>query len=245
MNQQKQHGGEPEIAAEANKVSGKHNSTRAALLAFGIVVIVGILSFLMYRYSIEHSRPTTESLKKLAEDAESNGNTPLALSLRKQFLDKSPSDPTARILYAAAVARAGQFDTAATELGKLGKQPEIGALILEEANKFYDKSDFIVASFLYSRYINNFDSTNISVRIDCGYALFQSGRRDEGKKMTLSVLEIAPNQALAQFNLGVIAAEEQNMAESRAWFEKCAASAEQQYPEIAAKAREILTRLPK
>lgn len=245
MNQQKQYGSESETAAEANKVSGTHNSTRAALLAFGSVIVIGAASFGIARYSIEHSRPSTEALKKLAEDAETNRNTPLALSLRKQFLDKSPSDPNARILYAAASARAGQFDTATTELGKLGKQPEIGALILEEANKFYDKSDFIVASFLYRRYIDNFDSTNISVRIDCGYALFQSGRRDEGKKMTLSVLEFAPNQSLAQFNLGVIAAEEQNMAESRAWFEKCAASAEQQYPEVAAKAREILTRLPK
>jgi len=244
VKQQKQQNSEPETAAEAQMTSGQRNSTRAALLAFGSVLLIGAASFGVARYSIEHSRPNAESLRKLAETAETNGNVPLALSLRKQLIDKSPSDPDARMFYAAAFARAGQFDTAATELGKLGKQPETGAAILEAANKFYDKSDFIVASFLYRRYLDNFDSSNVPVRIDCGYALFQSGRRDEGKKMTLSVLEFTPNQALAQFNLGVMAAEEQNMTESRAWFEKCAASADQQYPEIAAKAREILTRLP-
>jgi len=226
-----------------NELNGRHPKALAVILAVAGVFVLAAISFGIVRYFIEASRPKTEQLPTLADQAEASGNTMLAISLRKQYCDKFPNDIKSRVLLSTAFARNGQFDSAKTELGKIGKKREAGSLLLAEANTFYDKSDFSAASFLYHRYLNDFDSSNVSVRIDLGYALFQSGRRKEGKIMTQSVLKFATEQPLALFNLGVMAAEENDFIESRAMFERCAEAADNQYPEIASKARSILKRL--
>ncbi len=231
--------------SESNKLSGQRSKSLAAIIAVAVVLTIGSITFGIARYGIESSRPDSEQLPLLADKAEADGNMLLALALRKQYAEKFPADTKARILYITAIARNGQIDTAATELVKLGKSREIRSLLLGEANMLYDKSDFEIASMLYGFYIKNFDSSNIAVRIDYGYSLFHSGRREEGKAMTKSVFNIAPNQPLALFNLGVMAAEENNLSESKAMFEQCAKAAEQQYPEVAAKSREILQRIEK
>lgn len=229
--------------AHNSNTSGKHSTARAALLAFGAVVVIGAVSFGIARYTVESARPAPGQLPALAEQAETGGNTLLAIALRKQYLEKFPSDATARIFYAAALARGGQFNEADAEIERLGKQPETGVLLLGEANKFYDKPDFPVAAFLYRRYLTGFDSTNVPARIDCGYALFRSGLREEGKSMTMSALDHSPKQPLALFNLGVMAAEEEDMTLAAERFEECAEAAQEHYPEIAAKARQILGRI--
>lgn len=237
---------ESERAAHVNRQNesnGPRPKALAVILVVASVFVLGAISFGIARYAIESSRPKIEQLPTLAEQAEANGNTMLAFSLRKQYCDKFPNDVKSRMLLSTAFARNGQFDSAKTELGKIGRKREIGSMLLAEANTFYDKSDFTSASFLYRQYLDDFDSSNVSARIDCGYALFQSGRRKEGKIMTQSVLKFAPEQPLALFNLGVMAAEENDFIESRAMFERCAAVAERQYPEIASKARNILKRL--
>jgi len=109
------------------------------------------------------------------------------------------------------------------------------------ANTNYDKGDFVMASALYKRYLEKFDPDNISVKIDYGYALFKSDKKDEGIEVMKSVVNADPQQAIAMYNLGIMYLEKKNSQEAIRWFKQCASS--QFYPEIAARAQDILSKI--
>lgn len=75
---------------------------------------------------------------------------------------------------------------------------------LRLANEAYDRGDFQQSSFLYDRYIKEFDPSDISVLIDFGYSLHNVGKSQEGIDMLKGVLKMQPNNAFALFNIAVI-----------------------------------------
>ncbi len=109
------------------------------------------------------------------------------------------------------------------------------------ANTNYDKGDFVTAAALYKRYLEKFDADNVSVKIDYGYALFKTNKQDEGIQVVKSVINDDPQQAIAMYNLGGMFLEQGNSEEAVKWFKKCAVS--QSYPDIAARARDILNKI--
>ncbi|MBK9247108.1 MAG: tetratricopeptide repeat protein [Ignavibacteria bacterium] len=109
------------------------------------------------------------------------------------------------------------------------------------ANLNYDKGDFVTAAGLYQRYLDKFDSENVAMRIDYGYALFSSGKQFEGIEVTKSVLIAHPEQASAMYNIGVMYANQGNFSEAMRWLKKCASSTT--YPDIAAQAQDIINKV--
>lgn len=124
----------------------------------------------------------------------------------------------------------------AVELSKPGKDETYS-----KANELYDKGDFASAAFFYQRYFENFDSNSVDVRIDYGYSLYRSGKKELGLAMTKSSLAIDNGNAPAMMNIAIMEYESGNIREAVAWFKQCALSS--RYPELANRAREALMQI--
>jgi len=109
------------------------------------------------------------------------------------------------------------------------------------ANKYYDAGDFASAANLYERYYNEFEMREPTVRIDYGYSLFKSGKRDEGLMMTKSVFDIDPQNGAAQFNLAFMYFEIDKKEQAIDWLKKCAVNTRD--TDIASRARAALVEL--
>lgn len=109
------------------------------------------------------------------------------------------------------------------------------------ANTNYDKGDFVTAAALYKRYLEKFEADNVSVKIDYGYALFKTNKQEEGINVVKGVINADPQQAIAMYNLGGMYLEQGNTQEAVRWFKQCATS--QLYPDIAARAQDILSKI--
>jgi tetratricopeptide (TPR) repeat protein len=106
---------------------------------------------------------------------------------------------------------------------------------LRLANEAYDRGDFQQSSFLYDRYIKEFDPSDISVLIDFGYSLHNVGKSQEGIDMLKGVLKMQPNNAFALFNIAVIYYRDGNALKAKEWMKRCIDKGDK--PEIVEKAR--------
>ena len=106
---------------------------------------------------------------------------------------------------------------------------------LRLANEAYDRGDFQQSSFLYGRYIKEFDPSNISVMIDYGYSLHNIGKSDEGISILEHVLTMQPNNAFALFNIAVIHYREGNKSKAKESMKVCIDKGDN--PEIVEKAK--------
>ncbi|MEY3313255.1 MAG: tetratricopeptide repeat protein [Ignavibacteria bacterium] len=106
---------------------------------------------------------------------------------------------------------------------------------LRLANEAYDRGDFQQSSFLYERYIKEFDPSDISVLIDFGYSLHNVGKSQEGIDMLKGVLKMQPNNAFALFNIAVIYYRDGNALKAKEWMKRCIDKGDK--PEIVEKAR--------
>jgi len=106
---------------------------------------------------------------------------------------------------------------------------------LRLANEAYDRGDFQQSSFLYERYIKEFDPANISVMIDFGYSLHNIGKSQEGVNMLKGVLRLQPNNAFALFNIAVIYYRDGNAEKAKEWMQRCIEKGDK--PEIVEKAK--------
>jgi len=106
---------------------------------------------------------------------------------------------------------------------------------LRLANEAYDRGDFQQSSFLYERYIKEFDPSDISVLIDFGYSLHNVGKSQEGIDMLKGVLKMQPNNAFALFNIAVIYYRDGNALKAKEWMKRCVDKGDK--PEIVEKAR--------
>jgi len=106
---------------------------------------------------------------------------------------------------------------------------------LRLANEAYDRGDFQHSSFLYERYIKEFDPSNISVMIDFGYSLHNVGKSQEGIIVLKDVLKMQPNNAFALFNIAVIYYRDGNASKAKEWMKLCIEKGDK--PEIVEKAR--------
>jgi len=109
------------------------------------------------------------------------------------------------------------------------------------ANEAYDRNDYRTASSLYKRYIDIFDKTNVSVMIDYGYSLHNTGRSDEGIQILKSVISKDKNNAFALFNIAVIYYQRKDITNAKFWLSKCSETSSS--PEISQRAISILNEL--
>jgi len=112
---------------------------------------------------------------------------------------------------------------------------------LRLANEAYDRGDFQNSSFLYNRYIKEFDPSNISVMIDYGYSLHNIGKSREGIAVLEDVLVIQPNNAFALFNIAVIHYRDGNKSKAKESMKKCIEKGDK--PEIVEKAKLLLEQM--
>ena len=82
---------------------------------------------------------------------------------------------------------------------------------------------------------------NTDVMLDLSVALFETKKPDEAKAMTMKVLQIDPKNTTAMYNLGALAAAQDNKAEARKHWEKLI----REYPDSpnAARAKQFLETL--
>ncbi len=112
---------------------------------------------------------------------------------------------------------------------------------LRLANEAYDRGDFQNSSFLYKRYIKEFDPSNISVMIDYGYSLHNTGKSQEGIQILKGVLKLQPNNAFALFNIAVIYYRDGKASKAKEWMRRCIENGDK--PEIVEKARLLLEKI--
>ncbi len=103
----------------------------------------------------------------------------------------------------------------------LRTHPSDSMLMLSAANISYDLGKFDNAVRYYRRFLDSVDPTNRSVRIDYAYALYQTGRQDEGMKELAEVIRLDPSNQAALLNLAVMHAQAQRFDEALRWFRRC------------------------
>lgn len=112
---------------------------------------------------------------------------------------------------------------------------------LRLANEAYDRGDFQNASYLYQRYIDVFDSENISVLIDYGYSLHNVGKSSQGIDVLRGVLKKQPRNAFALFNIAVIYYRDGNKEQAKKWMKQCVEMGDA--PDIVEKAKVLLQQM--
>ena len=112
---------------------------------------------------------------------------------------------------------------------------------LRLANQAYDRGDFQGSSFLYKRYLDTFDSKNISVMIDYGYSLHNIGKSSDGIDVLRKVLLVDPSNAFALFNIAVIYYRDGNKTKAKEWMQQCVDKGNA--PDIVEKAKALLEQM--
>lgn len=110
------------------------------------------------------------------------------------------------------------------EFERLGKkietQPESDTSdVLVYARMCLDAHQAATALPLLERY-SKAAPKNTDVMLDLSVALFETKKPDEAKAMTMKVLQIDPKNTTAMYNLGALAAAQDNKAEARKHWEK-------------------------
>jgi cytochrome c-type biogenesis protein CcmH/NrfG len=103
----------------------------------------------------------------------------------------------------------------------LQTRPSDSMLVLSAANISYDLGKFDIAVRYYRRFLDSVDPGNKSVRIDYAYALYQTGRQDEGMEELAAVIRRDPSNQAALLNLAVMHAQAQRFEEALTWFRRC------------------------
>jgi tetratricopeptide (TPR) repeat protein len=112
---------------------------------------------------------------------------------------------------------------------------------LRLANDAYDRGDFHNSSYLYQRYIEEFDGENTSILIDYGYSLHNIGKSAQGIEILQGVLRKQPNNAFALFNIAVIYYRDGDRANARKWMKRCIEDGDT--PDIVEKAKLLLQQM--
>ncbi|MCO6465845.1 MAG: hypothetical protein J5I53_04435 [Bradyrhizobiaceae bacterium] len=125
---------------------------------------------------------------------------------------------------------------------KLIENPADSMLLISAGNIAYDLQQYGKAATFYSKFLDTFHGPYTAVRIDYGFAVFQSGNQDRGLGILRSVLKSEPRNQTALFNLAYMYQQLNNVDSTRALLTACrdadAASA------IGKNAAAILQQLP-
>jgi tetratricopeptide (TPR) repeat protein len=164
---------------------------RIPLIAFGLAVIIGSISFAITRSLIP---------------APVNGGA-------SQESNAGATKPRGMNISADTMALIQRMQDTITQ------SPERHDVELRLANLFYDMGAFPMASATYAQYLKA-DPNNVSARIDYAYTLLRMNKSDEAIAETKVALTREPNHPIATFNLGVIYYQLGDMAQAKQWLEK-------------------------
>jgi tetratricopeptide (TPR) repeat protein len=104
---------------------------------------------------------------------------------------------------------------------QLTSKPLDSMLVRSAGNLAYDLGRFADAARYYRTFLDNIDGTATEVRIDLGYAVFETGEPKDGMAIIESVIRDNPTNQVALYNLGIMHLRMNNTDEGRRWLEKC------------------------
>ncbi len=104
---------------------------------------------------------------------------------------------------------------------QLVSKPLDSMLLRSAGNLAYDIGRFDAAARYYRTFLDNIDGNATEVRIDLGYAVFESGKPDDGMAIIESVIRRHPSNQVALYNLGIMHLRSNNVEAGRTWLEKC------------------------
>ncbi len=169
---------------------------KVVLLAVAIVVFAGGGSYALTRYRIAQD---VEKGKGLAQERAAERNRQQSAVTRQKTMT----------------------DLLTTLEDSLQVRPLDSMLLISSANISYDLGQFDKAVTYYKRFLDNIEPSNTAIRIDYAYALYQTGKQDEGKSVLSDVIRREPRNQVALLNLAVMYAQERNFDEALIWFKRC------------------------
>jgi len=120
-------------------------------------------------------------------------------------------------------------------------RPLDSVLVRSAGNIAYDLGLFDKASQYYETFLEKIDGSDVTVRIDYGYAVFESGDPVKGMSIVETVLRYQPRNQIALYNLGVMALRNSDVETGTRWLQRCRDT--DATSDVGRKAEEILTSL--
>ncbi len=176
---------------------------RPLLLALAAVLLIGGASYGVSRWlvsqDVEKGRPLAEERSRQRQAADNAEKADVAQQQRNERLS-SLLDNISK---------------------QLAERPNDSMLVISAANICYDLGRYAEAVTYYKRFIDNIDPNNHAVNIDYGYAVFETGRQNEGIAIIEQVLKSEPRNQIAMFNIGVMYVRSNNPDRALIWMKKC------------------------
>lgn len=174
----------------------RRTSLRVVMAFVAVAVGVSATSFGISRARITSDR---EAGRVIADSLEAERSASTQAASRRQQLE-------------ALLARVEQ---------QLQSKPLDSMLIRSAGNLAYDLGKFDVAARYYRVFLDSIDANIVEVAIDLGYAVFESGNPDEGRRIIESVIQKYPNNQVALYNLGIMYLRSNDVDAGRHWLQRC------------------------
>ncbi|MFM8772106.1 MAG: tetratricopeptide repeat protein [Candidatus Kapaibacterium sp.] len=100
-------------------------------------------------------------------------------------------------------------------------RPLDSMLVVSAANISYDLGQFERASKYYRRFLDSIEPSEMAVRVDYAYSLFQTGKQNEAIAELEAVIRKEPKNQSALFNIAVMYTQLRNKDLAVTWFTRC------------------------